>query len=120
MNIELTKHFLIQPNQSAAFVGSGTLEVLSTPSLIALMENTAQELIAPLIIEGHSSVGTEINTQHLKATAIGNEISIIARVTEQSNKIFAFEIEAFENNELIGKATHKRAVINIERFMSRL
>lgn len=120
MNTHLSKKFTVMPHQSAANMGSGLLDVLSTPSLIALMEHTAQELLLPIIPKGKSSVGTEINMKHLAATAIGKEITIEVTLTKHTEKLFNFEIIAFEQEKLIGKASHQRAIIDINRFLSKL
>ena len=49
MNIEINKEFkqnyLVQDNNTAKFMGSGDLEVLATPSLVAFMENAAKNYL---------------------------------------------------------------------------
>ena len=40
---------------TAAAVGSGALEVFSTPSMIALMEKASRELVQPYLEEGQST-----------------------------------------------------------------
>ena len=49
MNIELNKifetHYTIKGENSAKSMGSGDLEVLSTPSLVAFMENSAKNYL---------------------------------------------------------------------------
>ncbi|EJX00665.1 thioesterase superfamily protein, partial [gut metagenome] len=45
---------------TAAAVGSGALEVFATPSMIALMEKVALELVAPCLEEGQGTVGIEL------------------------------------------------------------
>ena len=39
-------------DNTAAAVGSGALEVFSTPSMIALMEKASRELVQPYLEEG--------------------------------------------------------------------
>lgn len=109
----------VTDEMSAAKIGSGLLEVFSTPSMIAAMENTAMQLIPQT--EGSSSVGTSINAIHLKASKIGEIIEFSATVCKIEGRKYNFEIEAHDSKgELIGKATHERFVIDIERFMSKL
>lgn len=109
----------VKENQTAAQYGSGLLPVFATPALIALMENTAMQLIE--LPEGSSSVGTSINMKHLKASPIGAKIECTATIVEVDGRRYSFEIKATDTSgELIGEATHERFVVNVEKFMSKL
>ena len=71
--------------------------------------------------EGSTTVGTEINVKHLKASAIGAEITVTATLTGIEGRKRIFSIEAKdEKNNVIGTAEHQRFVVDIERFMSKL
>ena len=65
MSVEVTEEL------TAARVGSGLLPVYATPSMIALMENTACQSVAPYLEEGQGTVGTLMNVKHLAATPVG-------------------------------------------------
>jgi len=56
-----TQMFVVQPHQTAQALGSGELEVFSTPSMIALMENTAMKCVSETLDDGYSTVGVEIH-----------------------------------------------------------
>ncbi|NDV45862.1 hypothetical protein D0T49_02200 [Paludibacter sp. 221] len=117
---KITKEFIVTEADTAAKLGSGTLAVLATPMLVAFMENTAMQLVADLG-EGESSVGTMINVQHLKASAVGENIRCTAEITNREGRKYNFGIEAVDSSgEVIGKATHERFVVNVERFMGKL
>ncbi|MGX7111472.1 thioesterase family protein [Gemella cuniculi] len=125
MNIELNKTFektyQVKVENSAKNMGSGDLEVLSTPSLVAFMENCAKEYLNTFLSEELGSVGSNININHLAPTSIGKEIIIKGIITEiVKEKIVNFSLEAFENDKKIGAATHTRVIINNNKFMKRL
>jgi len=105
---------------TAVAMGSGSLSVLSTPAMIALMESAALAAIDSLLPEGQSSVGIEINVRHLSATPVGEEIIASAIVTQIDGKRITFEVRAWDRRELIGEGTHIRYIIDELRFMSRL
>jgi fluoroacetyl-CoA thioesterase len=114
-----TKKIIVSNELTAAVVGSGLLPVFSTPSMIAFMENTAMDLIE--LKTNESSVGTNINAQHLKASAVGETLSCTATLTANEGRKYSFEIVVEnEKNEIVGKATHDRFVVDIERFMSKI
>lgn len=116
----MEKDYTVEIKHSAKEVGSGDLEVLSTPSLIAFMENTAKAEVAHLLEANETTVGIAIQMQHIKATAIGKKVRIHATLLEQNKNIFIFEIEAYEEDRLIGTSTHKRAIVDTEKFLKNL
>ena len=125
MNIEINKEFkqnyLVQDNNTAKFMGSGDLEVLGTPSLVAFMENAAKEYLNTFLPEELGSVGSNININHIAPTLVGKEITVQGKITEIiKEKIIIFSLEAFEADKKIGDAAHTRVIINNEKFLGKL
>lgn len=110
----------VTPDKSAAAVGSGLLPVYSTPSMIALMEKTASAAVEPLLGPGQVTVGSEIHVYHKKASAIGAQITCRARLQSVEENRLQFEVEAYDENQLIGEGTHIRYIVDRERFMNKL
>lgn len=111
----------ITPQQSAINVGSGAVEVLGTPAMIALMEKASNLLMDPYFDKGETSVGTHVDVRHMKPTAIGATIKVSAKLTEcVDGRKLTFEIWAEDEEGEVGRGTLKRAVINKEKFMARL
>ena len=71
----------VTPELTAASVGSGSLQVYATPSMVALMEQTAAESVQPHLDEGITSVGTKINVEHLAADPVGIEVTCESTLT---------------------------------------
>lgn len=111
---------LVTPNDSAKSYGSGLVEVFATPAMIALMEKTALQLAMPFLEEGMNTVGTEISVKHIKATALGKRVQSYAKLIEANGAKLIFEVEAYDEDGMIGKGIHKRYVINEEEFMKSL
>lgn len=116
----LTKSFLVNQQHTAQTVGSGSLQVLSTPSLIAFMENIAFDYCQLYTSDVQTTVGCHIDVKHLAPTKVGQMIDIIVTNVQQEDRLFHFTIEAFEGTKLIGKGTHTRAIVTIETFMAKL
>ena len=110
---------LVEKEDTAEAVCSGTLLVYATPCMIALMEGAACEAINEAIPDGYSSVGIELNVQHTSATPVGMEVRAEAVVTAVDGKIITFEVKAYDEAGEIGSGTHKRAVIHAQRFLDR-
>jgi fluoroacetyl-CoA thioesterase len=110
----------VTPEKSAAAVGSGLLPVYSTPSMIALMEKTASAAVEPFLGPGQVTVGSEIHVRHKKASAIGSLITCRARLHSVEENRLQFDVEAYDENQLIGEGTHIRYIVDRERFMNKL
>ena len=110
---------LVEREDTAQEVGSGSLLVYATPCMVALMEGAACEAIADGLGENETTVGIELNIKHLSATPVGLEVRAEAEVTEVEGKIISFKVSAYDEAGLIGEGTHKRALVNSQKFLER-
>ena len=110
---------LVEPMDTAEVVGSGSLKVYATPCMVALMEGAACETIAEALAEGQTTVGIELNIQHLSATPVGLEVRAEAEVTAVEGKVITFDVTAYDEAGPIGKGTHKRCIVNSQRFLEK-
>jgi predicted thioesterase len=111
---------LVQKEHTAKFLGSGRVEVLATPMLIALMENTALEAVQSYLPEGWTTVGTKVDMEHLRPTPAGEEIHSEALLMERKDRSLLFSVTAYDNRGIIGQGSHTRHIINEDRFLSKL
>ena len=118
--LEYTSMVVVAPANCASAVGSGGLDVFATPSMGALMENAAMNCVAPYLPEGSTTVGAEISTTHIKPSAIGSTIKAVASLVAVEGRKLVFNVEAYEEENCIGKGTHVRFIVDVERFMAKL
>jgi fluoroacetyl-CoA thioesterase len=114
------KTVIVTEALTAKHVGSGRLRVFSTPSMVALMEMTAAELVQPLLSEGDSTVGTEVHLKHLAATPLGASVTARVEVTGVAGRFIDFHAEIFDSSEKVGEGDHRRAIIHAARFLERV
>ena len=110
---------LVEREDTAREVGSGDLLVFATPCMVALMEGAACEALEGILSEEQTSVGVELSVSHLSATPVGMEVRAVATVSAVEGKIITFVLEAFDEAGKIGEGTHKRAIINAQRFLDK-
>lgn len=110
---------LVTENITAASMRSGSLPVLATPYMVALMEQAASELCDKHVPEGISTVGTALNISHLAATCVGVKVRTVATVTAFDGRKITFDVEAYDNAGLIGKGTHERFTVKVDKFMAK-
>ena len=105
---------------TAKEVGSGDLLVYATPCMVALMEGAACEAIAGALKETETTVGTMLNIEHIAATPVGLEVRAEAEVTAVEGRVITFSVTAFDESGEIGKGTHKRVIVNSQKFLDKV
>ena len=121
MQVGLTNKRTIDVTEKniASSVGSGDLPVFSTPSMINLIESTANQSIKPFLDDNHSTVGTQINVKHLSATPLGFKITCFTELTKIEGKRLSFFAKVFDEECLIGEGTHERYIIENNKFLTK-
>ena len=109
----------VEREDTASEVGSGSLLVYATPCMVALMEGAACEAIEEALGEDKTTVGTELNIQHISATPVGMDVRAEATVTAVEGKVITFELHAYDEVGEIGRGTHKRVIVNSQKFLER-
>ena len=109
----------VERADTAAEVGSGSLLVYATPCMVALMEGAACEALEGAVPEGKTTVGTELNIQHLSATPVGMAVRAEAEVTAVEGNFITFHVAAYDEAGLIGEGTHKRCIVTTQKFLDR-
>lgn len=114
------ERFVVEERHLASHLGSGSLRVLATPAMIALMEGVAMRLLAKYLPEGQSSVGATVNVRHLAPTPLGAVVRVRAEIAAVNEKQVTFRVEAWDALEQVGAGEHLRVVIDEERFLQRV
>lgn len=104
----------------ASVLDSSLARVLSTPTMIGMMELAAINALSACLDPGESSVGMSIEIQHLAATPPGHRLRAEAEVTKAEGRRFEFKVRAFDEAEEIGSGVHRRAVIDSAKFNDRV
>lgn len=113
----LTKTLKVEEENLACAMGSGSLMVLATPAVVALMENAAAEL-AQLELDNEklTTVGTMISIEHTSPTPIGAEVTATATLTKVDERMFYFGVIANDKKGEIAKGTHTRVSVKADKF----
>ena len=113
------KSLVVEAEHTAAHWGSGSLYVLSTPHMVALMEGAAVGAVDPLLPEGYRTVGTRLEIRHLAATPMGQRVTARAELVEIDGRRLVFRVEATDEAGTIGEGTHERFIVAVEHFLAR-
>jgi predicted thioesterase len=115
-----TRRLRVEPWMSAERWRNPGVDVLATPTLVGLFEETAVLAIQPALGPGQASVGSSVNVRHLRATPVGEEVTVRAEVTGVDGRRITFELSAQDRHGLIGEGTHERVLIDLARFMAKV
>lgn len=110
----------VSETETAEHLGSGLVPVYATPALVALMENAAVRALQGHLPTGHTTVGGQIDLRHLAATPVGMQIRARAELTEVHKRRLIFRIQAWDEVEQIGEASHVRFIVDEEAFMTKV
>ena len=104
---------------TARAVGSGELDVLATPAMIALIEQTAWQSVAPALGPGQGTVGTKLDIEHTAATPVGMTVRCETELTEIDRRRLVFRVRVSDDAGPVGRGTHERFIVDNERFLQK-
>jgi fluoroacetyl-CoA thioesterase len=116
----LEKTYTVTNDLAVHFMGAEAPPVLSTPALLLWMEMTSRESIQELLQPGQDTVGVGVTLKHLAATPVGGQVRIVTRLMKVEGRFYTLEIEAFDESEKVGEASHQRAAITVAKFAERI
>ncbi len=120
IGLTFTSTTVVDNTDTAVALGSGDMEVFASPAMVALMENAAMNAVAPHLEAGQTTVGTEVSTTHIKASALGATITATATLTAIEGRKLTFAITAHDGDNIIGEGTHTRFIVDRERFLAKV
>lgn len=109
----------VTDKNTAKTMGSGTLNVFATPSMTALMEQTAWKSVAPYLEEGDGTVGTLLNITHDAPTPLGMKVWCESELTGIDGRRLVFHVTAYDEKGKIGEGTHERFIVHNEKFQAK-
>lgn len=111
---------VVGPSNWISFADHRMPAVLATPWLIASLEYTSRDAIAPCLEDHERSVGVSIDVEHLAPAPEGAKVTCQARVVHVDGQVVTFQVEARDEVELLAKGIHRRRVIDVDRFARRV
>ena len=118
LGIKGKQTIVVTPAQTAAYYGSGALEVFATPAMVALLEETAWRSVQPYLEEGQATVGTRVDIRHLAATPLGGKVTCESELVEIDRRRLVFKVDVFDEKTKVGEGTHERFIIQSEKFLA--
>ena len=102
----------VTDEMTAKRIGSAGSKILSTPNMVALMEDAALELAKSYLEEGQTTVGAEIHCRHLAPTPVGMKVTATAKLRSIERRKLWFDIEVHDEKGKCGEGSHLRIIVN--------
>ena len=101
-------------------IGSGLVKVFATPMMIALIEQTCNDSVTPLLEPGQGTVGTHVDVSHCAATPVGMKVWCDSELVEVDRRRLVFAVKAYDECGLIGEGRHERFIIDSAKFQAKI
>ncbi|HEY7281565.1 MAG TPA: hotdog domain-containing protein [Actinomycetota bacterium] len=107
----------VDEGRTARWLGSGDLDVLGTPSVVALAEAAACAAVAGRLPEGNTSVGTRVELDHVAPTVPGRVVTAAATLTSVDGRTLEFGVTVEDEAGVVARGRHWRTIVDRERFL---
>ena len=120
IGIKGKQEVVVSEELTAKHIGSGTVLVLATPMMIAMMEKTCRLSVKPYLEEGRETVGTHVDVSHDSAVPVGNTVWCESEVVAIDRRKLTFRVVVYDDNGIVGQGTHERFVIDEKKFAQKM
>lgn len=116
IGIKGKEEFVVGEELTAKHIGSGTVRVLATPMMIALLEKTCRLSVKPYLEEGQETVGTHVDVSHDSATPVGMRVWCESELVAVDRRKLTFRVAVYDACGPVGQGTHERFIIDEKKF----
>ena len=104
---------------TARALGSGSVDVLGSPRLVALCEEACCNALANALADGATTVGMRIQFDHLQPTPVGAEVIAEAVLEKIEGRRLKFTVSASDSGGLVAAGKITRVLVDLDRFMAK-
>jgi fluoroacetyl-CoA thioesterase len=118
--------YVVPENKMVPFIYPESPEISAMPKvfvtgfMIALMEWTCVQLLAPHLDAGEGSLGTHVDVSHAAATPQGFTVTVDVELVELAGRKAVFKVRAHDGVDMIGEGRHERAIVPWDRFNAKV
>jgi predicted thioesterase len=105
----------VTENDTAIALRSGSLPVLATPRVVALVEEVSVAAVGDALEEGTTTVGMKVQLDHLAPTALGRTVVAESTVAEIKGRRISFQVSVTDDRGLVAVGRVTRVVGDVDR-----
>jgi fluoroacetyl-CoA thioesterase len=118
--LEAIVELVVTEADTAPAVGSGDVEVLATPRVVALCEQATVVAVDGHLPPGHTTVGMRVQLDHLQPSAVGSVVTAEAWLEKVEGRRLTFAVSVNDARGLVAAGKVTRVIVDRERFLDRL
>mgnify|MGYP002139193585 CR=1 FL=1 len=99
-----------QAGDTAAAIGNTGIAVVSTPHVIAQLEEACHRCVRNYFEPGEASVGTRVDVSHVARAYVGEPLQARATLVQVDGRRLRFEVQATQGGRTIMTGVHERAL----------
>lgn len=104
---------------TAIAMGSGSVAVLATPRVVALLEQATCAALAGHLAEGCTTVGMRVQVDHLQPTPVGGHVEAEALLEKIEGRRLTFMVSASDTKGVVAAGRVTRVLVEVDRFMDK-
>jgi fluoroacetyl-CoA thioesterase len=109
----------VTTDDTASALGSGDVDVLATPRVLAWAEAACVTTVVGLLGPGETTVGTRMQIDHIQPAAVGTVVVIEAVIERVEGRRVTFTVEARDPRGPIASGRVVRVIVDRRRFLDR-
>lgn len=110
---------IVTEADTARSLGSGSVDVLGSPRLVALCEEACCRAVDHLLAPGLTTVGMRVQFDHLQPTPVGAEVLAEATLEKIDGRRLKFTVSASDSGGLVAAGKITRVLVDVDRFMAK-
>jgi fluoroacetyl-CoA thioesterase len=110
---------VVGADDTASALGSGDIDVLGTPRLIALCEAATVSALAGQLDDEACSIGMRIRVDHLQPTPVGASVTAEAMLDKIDGRRLTFTVSVSDGGGLVAAGKITRAVVDRASFLDK-
>jgi fluoroacetyl-CoA thioesterase len=109
--------YAVTPADTALAHGSGDVDVLATPRVVALVERATCAAVADHITADLTTVGTHVALDHLAPTQVGTTVVVDAVLEAVDGRRLTFGVRVRDDERPVATGSVVRTLVTRERFL---
>jgi fluoroacetyl-CoA thioesterase len=110
---------VVSDDDTAIAIKSGDVPVLATPRVVALCEEAAVKALLGELAPAETSVGMQVQLDHLAPTGVGHTVNAEATVEKVNGRRITFTVSVNDERGLVAVGRTTRVIVNAERFIEK-